>query len=70
MSSQPERNPLTERFQLSSLLDNIIWTEIYFCVSVSAVAVSKLFTEVLLILILTGGKKDSFLPQRELLGLY
>lgn len=47
----------TESFQLSSLLGNIIWIEIYFRVHVSAVAVSKLFTEILLILILRGNKK-------------
>lgn len=47
-----------ESFQLSSLLGNIIWIEIYFRVYVSAVVVSKLFTEILLILILRGDKKD------------
>lgn len=48
----------TESFQLSSLLGNIIGVEIYFRGSLSAIAVSQLFTEALLILIWRGSKKD------------
>lgn len=46
-----------ECFQLSALLENIIWTETSFHAYVSAVVGSQLFTEILLILILKRARK-------------
>ena len=48
----------SESFQSGSLVGNIIWIEMYFHIYASAVAGSTLFTEILLILILRGDKKD------------
>lgn len=59
----------TEWFQLSALLGNIVWIEMYFLVYVSAAVGSKPITEIPLILILRGPRK-TVLPPRERSELY